>query len=100
MTEKSRTIILVTILIIIIAGSTFGIGVLAMNIINKERIPENSHIFIDSMNRKVYVPDNPIENSKAARIFYIEEYSSLVLPVKVCDPVSACSSVSVTNKPR
>lgn len=60
MTEKSKSITIFVVLIIVIVGSTFGIGMLVMNIITKEpSIPPNTHLFIDSKNRKVYVPDDP-----------------------------------------
>ena len=43
-------------LIFIIAGISFGIGMLVMNFITaEERIPPNTHLFIDSMNRKLFM---------------------------------------------
>ncbi len=59
MTEGRNKITILVILTIIISGSTFGMGILIMNIISEEKTISNSHLFIDTMNRQVYVPDDP-----------------------------------------
>ncbi len=46
-------------LIILIGVSTFGLGMLVMSLMDEKDAPEDSYLFVDSMNREVYVPISP-----------------------------------------
>ena len=99
--EKKKPLTVFIVLVLVIGGSTFGLGMLIMNLITPETAPPNTHLFIDSMNRQVYVPDAPqrivsMAPSATETIFALGAEDKLVGVTDYCNyPTDAVNITSI-----
>lgn len=99
--EKKKSLTVFVVLALVIGGSTFGLGMLIMNLITPETAPPNTHLFIDSMNRQVYVPDVPqrivsMSPSVTESIFALGAEDKLVGVTDYCNyPTEAANITSI-----
>lgn len=97
--QKNTTIFIV--LIIVIGGSAFGLGMVTVNLMNPDTAQPNTHLFVDSMNREVYVPNDPqrivsMAPSITETIFALEAEAKLVGVTDYCNyPVEATNITSI-----
>ncbi|MFW9987917.1 MAG: ABC transporter substrate-binding protein [Candidatus Odinarchaeota archaeon] len=97
--EKKKTLSIA--IIIISVGSAFGLGMLTLSLINLSNASPNTYLFIDSMNREVYVPNNPqrivsMAPSITETIFALEAEEKLVGVTDYCNyPVEATNITSI-----
>jgi len=86
--KKNITIFIA--LLIVIGGTAFGLGMLTLNLMSNRTAPANSYLFVDSMNREVYVPNDPqriisMAPSVTETIFALEAEVRLVGVTDYCN---------------